>query len=156
MTEKFSETGQKVIRHAIEISKSRDHNYLSLIHVFTAMSEAESALFIETMQAIGIDSHSVTRLLEQELAKSQPYAGRKMAIPEETRDLFNHALRRARSQGRQQIESHDLFVALFADPNGTPPEILRSLGVDPSSAPDFHHDVDRLIKDIELHFKNNS
>jgi ATP-dependent Clp protease ATP-binding subunit ClpA len=136
MTDKFSETGQKVVRRAIEVSKSRDHNFLSVVHVFTALGDVESALFIETMQAVGIDPHSVTRLLDQELAKSPQYVGRKMAIPEPTRDLFNRALRRARSQGRQQIESYDLFATLFTDPNGAPAEILRRLGVDPSSATD--------------------
>ncbi len=136
MTDKFSETGQKVVRRAIEVSKSRDHNFLSVVHVFTALGDVENALFAETMQAIGIDPHSVTRLLDQELAKSPQYVGRKMAIPETTRDLFNRALRRARTQGRQQIESYDLFATLFTDPNGVPAEILRRLGVDPATATD--------------------
>jgi ATP-dependent Clp protease ATP-binding subunit ClpA len=134
MTDKFSETGQKVVRRAIEVSKSRDHNFLSVVHLFTALGEIESALFSETMQAVGIDPHSVTRLLEQELAKSPIHVGRKMAIPEPTRDLFNRALRRARSQGRQQIESYDLFATLFTDQSGVPAEILRRLGVDPADA----------------------
>jgi len=134
MTDKFSETGQKVVRRAIEVSKSRDHNFLSVVHLFTALGEIEGALFSETMQAVGIDPHSVTRLLEQELAKSPIHVGRKMAIPEPTRDLFNRALRRARSQGRQTIESYDLFATLFTDQGGVPAEILRRLGVDPGEA----------------------
>src|SRR5215510_4094037 len=134
MTDKFSDTGQKVMRRAIEVSRSRDHNFLSLSHVFTALSEIESELFAEAMQAVGIDPHSVTRLLEQELAKSPIHVGRKMAIPEPTRDLFNRALRRARSQGRQTIESYDLFATLFTDQSGAPAEILRRLGVDPADA----------------------
>src|SRR5574341_1927720 len=136
MTDKFSETGQKVFRRAIEVSKSRDHNFLSVVHVFTALGDVETALFLETMQAVGIDPHSVTRLLDHELAKSPQYVGKKMAIPEPTRDLFNRALRRARSQGRQQIESYDLFATLFPDPNGAPAEILRGLGVDPALVAD--------------------
>jgi ATP-dependent Clp protease ATP-binding subunit ClpC len=134
MTDKFSETGQKVVRRAIEVSKSRDHNFLSVVHLFSALGEIESALFSETMQAVGIDPHSVTRLLDQELAKSPIHVGRKMAIPEPTRDLFNRALRRARSQGRQTIESYDLFATLFTDQSGAPAEILRRLGVDPADA----------------------
>ncbi|HKQ78464.1 MAG TPA: ATP-dependent Clp protease ATP-binding subunit [Blastocatellia bacterium] len=134
MTDKFSETGQKVVRRAIEVSRSRDHNFLSVVHVFTALGDVESALFIETMQAVGIDPPSVTRLLEQELTKSPIHTGKKMAIPEATRDLFNRALRRARSQGRQQIESYDLFATLFTDLGGVPAEILRRLGVDPANA----------------------
>src|SRR5215467_844489 len=134
MTDKFSETGQKVVRRAIEVSRSRDHNFLSVVHVFTALGDVESALFVETMQAVGIDPHSVTRLLEQELTKSPIHVGKKMAIPEATRDLFNRALRRARSQGRQTIESYDLFATLFTDQSGAPAEILRRLGVDPADA----------------------
>ncbi|MGH9936228.1 MAG: Clp protease N-terminal domain-containing protein [Blastocatellia bacterium] len=122
------------MRRAIEVSKSRDHNFLALSHFFAALADVESALFAETMRAIGIDPDSVTRLLDQELDKSPVHVGRKMAIPEPTRELFNRALRRARSQGRQQIESYDLFATLFTDPNVLPAEILRRLGVDPAMA----------------------
>jgi hypothetical protein len=134
MTDRFSETGQKVVRRAIEVSKSHDHNFLSLSHVLAALSQVESALFVEGMKAIPVDPDSVTRLLEQELAKSPIHVGRKMAIPEPTRDLFNRALRRARSQGRQTIESYDLFATLFTDQNGQPAELLRRIGVDPALA----------------------
>ena len=134
MTDKFSETGQKVMRRAIEVSRSHDHGFLSLSHVFTALSEIESALFAEAMRAVGVDPRSVTNLLDQELSESPRHVGRKMAIPEATRDLLNRALRRARAQGRQQIESYDLFATLFTDQNGAPAELLRRLGVDPAQA----------------------
>src|SRR5215510_12875036 len=134
MMDKFSETGQKVMRRAIEVSRSHDHGFLSLSHVFTALSEIESELFAEAMQAVGADPSSVTNLLDQVLSESPRHVGRKMAIPEETRDLLNRALRRARAQGRQQIESYDLFATLFTDPNGAPSELLRRLGVDPAQA----------------------
>ncbi|HEV2669063.1 MAG TPA: Clp protease N-terminal domain-containing protein [Blastocatellia bacterium] len=134
MTDKFSEAGQKVVRRAIDESKSRDHNFLGVIHLFMALIEVESALYVETMQAIGVDPNSVTLLLEEELAKSPIHVGRKMAIPEQARDLLNRALRRARAQGRRQIESYDLFAMLFTDMSGPPAEILRRLGVDPPLA----------------------
>lgn len=131
MTDKFSDTGQKVIFRAIEVSKSRDHNFLSVEHIFTALSDVENNLFSETMQSIGVDPRAVGHLLEQELTKSRQYVGKKMYIADTTRDLFNRALKRARSQGRQQIESYDLFATLFTDQAGKPAEILRALGVDP-------------------------
>jgi hypothetical protein len=134
MTDKFSETGQRVVRRAIEVSRSHDHNFLSPSHVFTALSEIESALFAEAMGSVGVDPRSVTNLLDQELSESPRYVGRKMAIPEATRDLLNRALRRARAQGRQQIESYDLFATLFTEPNGAPAELLRRLGIDPAQA----------------------
>ena len=131
MTDKFSESGQKVIYRAIEVSKGRDHNFLSVEHIFTALSEIESSLYHESMLSIGVDSKAVGHLLEQELAKSRQYVGKKMYIADTTRELFNRALKRARQNSRQQIESYDLFVSLFSDPNGIPAEILRRLGVDP-------------------------
>jgi ATP-dependent Clp protease ATP-binding subunit ClpA len=134
MTDKFSESGQKIIYRAIEVSKNRDHNFLSVVHIFNALSDIENSLFNESMQSIGVDPRSVSHLIDQELAKSHQYVGKKMYIADTTRDLFNRALRRARQNGRQQIESFDLFVTLFADPNGAPADILRRLGVEPGRA----------------------
>jgi GNAT superfamily N-acetyltransferase len=154
MTDKFSETGQKVTRRAIEVSKSRDHNFLGVTHLFMALAEIEGPLFVETMQAVGIDPNSVIRLLEGELVDSPQYPGRKMGIPEPTRDLFNRALRRARSQGRQQIESYDLFATLFADPNGAPAELLRRLGFDPAVAVAAGDTISQRVRRREGHTRD--
>ncbi len=134
MTDKFSESGQKVLYRAIEVSKGRDHNFLSVEHIFTALNEIEKGLFVESMESLGVDVEAVGHLLEQELAKSRQYVGKKMYIADTTRELFNRALKRARQNSRQQIESYDLFVSLFSDPNGVPAEILRRLGADPMLA----------------------
>src|SRR5215470_16344435 len=134
MTDKFSGAGQNVVRRAIDMSRSCNHNYLGLLHILAALSEIESVLFAEGMRAIDVDPHSVKSMVNQELSQSPVHVGRKMAIPEPTRDLFNRALRRARSQGRQQIESYDLFASLFTDQSGVPAEILRRLSVDPVDA----------------------
>jgi ATP-dependent Clp protease ATP-binding subunit ClpA len=134
MTDKFSESGQKVIYRAIEVSKNRDHNFLSVVHIFTALSDVENSLFSESMQSIGLDPRAVSHSIDQELAKSHQYVGKKMYIADTTRELFNRALKRARQNGRQQIESFDLFVTLFSDPNGVPAEILRRHGVEPVRA----------------------
>ena len=134
MTDKFSQTGQMVMRRAIDASKSRDHNFLGVTHLLMALAELEGPLFVETMRVVGVDPNSVICLLEEELAKSPVNVGRKMAIPEPTRDLLNRALKRARAQGRKQIESYDLFAIILTDPNGAPAELLLRLGVDPAQA----------------------
>src|SRR5262245_20125913 len=146
MTDKFSESGQKVIRRAIDVSKSRDHNFLGVTHLFMALAELEGPLFVETMRGVSVDPNSAIRLLEEELAKSPVHVGRNMGIPEPTRDLFNRALRRVRAQGRQQIESYDLFASLFTDLNGTPAEILRRLGVNPALATEA---ISQFIRPLE-------
>src|SRR5262245_25146002 len=134
MTDKFSENGQKVISRAIELSKNLNHHFLSVAHIFTALSDVESALFAEMMQSVGINPKSITHLLEQELAKKPQYLGHALAVTEQTMDLLKFALGRARSLGRQHIEPHDIFVGLFTDSNGLPVEMLRRLGVDPANA----------------------
>jgi ATP-dependent Clp protease ATP-binding subunit ClpC len=134
LTDKFSESGQKVIYRAIEESRRREHNFLSVEHIFTALGEVETALFADAMQAVGVDPAQVRQMLEGELAKSRQYVGKKMYIADQTRELFNRALKRARQHGRQTIDAVDLFVTLFSDAAGTPAEILRRLGVDPTFA----------------------
>lgn len=136
LTDKFSESGQKIIYRAIEESRRREHNFLSPEHIFTVFGEVEANLFTESMQSIGADPDAVKESLEQELSKNRQYFtnNKKMYIPDPTRELFNRALKRARQHGRQTIDSIDLFVTLFADPQGVPAEILRRLGVEPQYA----------------------
>ncbi len=149
MQDKFSETGLKVIHRAIKESQRREQNYLGVEHIFTSLSELESELFTETMQTIGIEARAVMHMLEQELLKSRQYVGKKMYITDTARDLFNRSLKRARQGGRQQIEALDLFVSLFADPQGVPADILRRLGVDSQEA------VDSIARNIRNREQQN-
>lgn len=142
LTDKFSESGQKVIYRAIEESRRRDHNFLSVEHIFTALGEVEHGLFTEILRSINVEPQMVSQLLEQELAKSRQYVGKKMYIADTTRELFNRSLKRARQQGRQTIESFDLFATLFADPAGSPAEILRRLGADPNLA------MEKIVQEV--------
>jgi ATP-dependent Clp protease ATP-binding subunit ClpC len=134
MTDKFAESGQKVVHRALEESRRRDHNFLSVEHIFTALGDVENQLYTDSIQAIGLDPQAVNNALDVELSKVRQYVGKKIYIADTTRDLFNRALKRARQNGRQTIESFDLFVSLFADPAGVPADILRDLGADPNRA----------------------
>ena len=128
--DRFSQTGKRVIRRAIDESRSRGHNLLLLLHILVAIKDVENELFTKGMQAVNVDPKDVSEQLEQEIAKIQQHVGRRIRIAESTRELFNRSLRRARKQGRQTIEAADLFLNLFAEPNGAPIEILRRLGAD--------------------------
>src|SRR5262245_7884404 len=133
LTDKFSESGEKVIRRAFDLSNSLNHHLLSVAHIFTALSDVENELFVQTMRSIGVNPKSVTQLLEQELAKKPQYLGRQVDFPEQTWELLNHAMKRSRSRGSNLIESYDIFAGLFMDPEGLPVDILRRLGIDPVS-----------------------
>jgi hypothetical protein len=129
--DRFSESGKRVLHHAIKESRSRDHNFLSATHIFVAIKEVESELFTRVMRAIDVDPKDISELLENDLAKRRRHVSKKLHISDSARNLFSRALKRARLQGRQTIEPHDLFVSLFADPTGAPAEALRRLGADP-------------------------
>jgi ATP-dependent Clp protease ATP-binding subunit ClpA len=138
LTQKFSESGQKVIVRAVEESKRREHNFLSVEHIFYALTEAESEMLTKALQSNGVNEQMVTSLLEQELSKSHEYASHKsLFITNPTCDLFTRAMERARAHGRQETDSFDLFIALFDDPVGTPAKILRRLGADPDRFANF-------------------
>jgi ATP-dependent Clp protease ATP-binding subunit ClpC len=155
MADRFSWSGQKVMRRAIELSMNFDHHHLSVAHIFTAIGDVEGALFQETMQSVSVNPQSVNRLLDEELAKKPQHLEIRMAIPELTLDLFNSALRRARSLGRQQIDSYDLIVALFTDPKGLPADILRRLGVDPVSATETISQLIRIREEQDANPKRS-
>jgi ATP-dependent Clp protease ATP-binding subunit ClpC len=134
MTDKFSESGQKVVHRALEESRKREHNFLAVEHIFSALGEIESQLLNDAIEAVGVEPPAVHQLLEVELKKDRQYVGKKVHVAETTRELFKRALNRARQSGRQTIESFDLLVSLFADPAGVPADILRRLGADPARA----------------------
>lgn len=134
MTDKFSESGQKVVHRALEESRKRDHNFLAVEHIFSALEEIERQLLTDAITAVGVDPSAVGQLLEVELGKNRQHVGKKIHVTETTRELFKRALNRARQGGRQTIESFDLLASLFADPTGVPADILRRLGADPNRA----------------------
>jgi len=132
LRDKFSESAQKVINRAVEESRRREHNFLSVEHIFYALGEVEGPLLTKVLQSNGVDPQMITSLLEQELSKPHHHlVNKQMYLTDPTRELFTRALKRARLRGRQRIESSDLFVSLFADPTGTPADMLRRLGADP-------------------------
>src|SRR5262249_43734899 len=131
MADKFTESGQKVVRRAIEISKQRGHNYVSIEHVFQAICDSENELVEEAAMVAGVfPLQKLLQALDEELTKLKPYIGRKMYISDITRDLFNRTLTIARQDGRQQITSADLFLGLFEDSQAAPTLIMSKLGAD--------------------------
>jgi hypothetical protein len=127
---RFAESGRSVLHYAINESRRRHHNVLLLVHIFVAIKEVANELFNSGMEAVNVDPQEVSKLIEEELDKSDRKEGTKMYIAETTRELFNRALKRARKQRRRTIEAADLFVNLFSDSHGAPMEILRRLGAD--------------------------
>jgi ATP-dependent Clp protease ATP-binding subunit ClpC len=128
-TEKFAESGRRLIRKSYEEARSRDHNQVAPEHVLLSIAEVERPFFNEVMQSLNLDPQVVLQALETKLSQ-RDYIGRGMKMSESLRTLLANALKHAHERGRRNIESTDLFVALFKDLHSFPVELLRRLGAD--------------------------
>jgi ATP-dependent Clp protease ATP-binding subunit ClpA len=129
--DKFSESGRRVMGRAIEESRHRDHNIVAPEHILAALIEVERSLFNEVMQSLNIDPQAVIRALNEQLSVARQFTGRGVRLDPSCRTILRLALDRARSMGRNEIDSSDLFVALFQDRDSAPVELMRRLGADP-------------------------
>ncbi|HXI62156.1 MAG TPA: ATP-dependent Clp protease ATP-binding subunit [Pyrinomonadaceae bacterium] len=130
--DKFSESGQRIFQNALNESRRRDQNYISVEHIVSALSKEEPDLFNSTMRSLALDPINVARAIEHRLDSARQHVGKGVRIAPDTTDLFKRALERARSRGRKTIEATDIFDvlskydSLFVD-------VLRSLGANPEA-----------------------
>jgi ATP-dependent Clp protease ATP-binding subunit ClpA len=130
--DKFSESGQRVFQNALNESRKRDQNYISVEHIISALSKEEPDLFNSTMRSLALDPLNVARAIEHRLDSARQHVGKGVRIAPDTTDLFKRAMERARSRGRKTIEATDMFDvlskydSLFVD-------VLRSLGANPEA-----------------------
>jgi ATP-dependent Clp protease ATP-binding subunit ClpC len=129
--DRFSESGQRILEHAMDESKRRDQNYVTIGHILNALTDEEPELFNETMRDLSIDPRTVKMLIEKRIENGRQHTGKGFRIAPETTDLFKRAMDRARSQGRRVIDASDIFYVLSNDERSLLNEVLRNLGVPP-------------------------
>jgi ATP-dependent Clp protease ATP-binding subunit ClpA len=54
--DRFSESGQRVFQNAVNESRRRDQNYISVEHIISALSKEEPDLFNSTMRSLASGS----------------------------------------------------------------------------------------------------
>ncbi len=127
--DKFSDSGRRVLESALDDSKERDQNYVSVGHILHSLTDEEDELFNATMRDLQVDPRSVKLLIEKRVDAGKEHSGKGFRIAPETTDLFKHSMDRARSQGRRVIEASDLFYVLSNDERSLLNDILQNLGV---------------------------
>ena len=127
--DKFSESGRKVLETALDESKRRDQNYVSIEHILHAITTEEAELFNSTMRDLAVDPRSVKLLIEKRLEAGRQHIGKGFRIAPETTELFKRSMDRARSQGRRVIEASDIFYVLSNDERSILNDVLQNLGV---------------------------
>jgi ATP-dependent Clp protease ATP-binding subunit ClpA len=114
---------------ALDESKKRDQNYVSVEHILHAITQEEDELFNSTMRDLAVDPRSVKLLIEKRIESGRQHTGKGFRIAPETTDLFKRSMDRARSQGRRVIEASDIFYVLSNDERSLLNDVLQNLGV---------------------------
>ena len=127
--DRFAESGQRVLEHAVQESRRRDQNYIAVEHILNGLAAEEAELFNSTMRDLTLDPRSVKVLIEKRLENARyQNVNKGIRIAPETIELFKRSMERARAQGRKTIEATDLFMAFSQDENSALMSVLRNLG----------------------------
>ena len=126
--DKFSESGRRVLIGALDESRRRSQNCVSVAHILHALTETEKELFDSKMRELSVDPNSVRSEIEKHLEDSRVHLGERIRVMPETTELFQDSLNRARSQNRRVIEAKDILYFLIAYKYSLLNNILRNLG----------------------------
>ncbi|HEU4796297.1 MAG TPA: AAA family ATPase, partial [Pyrinomonadaceae bacterium] len=131
--DKFGDSGQRILEHALNESRRRDQNFVSVEHILQALTVEEPDMFNSAMRELSLDPVVVKMAIEKRLGSSrQQHVGKGFRIGPDTTDLFKRAMERARRQGRKTIEATDIFEALSSN-DGLFVEVLRTMGANPDA-----------------------
>ncbi|MCK4846755.1 MAG: ATP-dependent Clp protease ATP-binding subunit, partial [Deltaproteobacteria bacterium] len=129
--DKLTPGAERVLDFAIEESKKRQHYYLGVEHIFLAFAKLEESFFREVMKDLNLDMYHVLNFLNEHLNISNKYTGKGLKVLPATNNLFRLAATEAERSSRTEIDSTDLFMAIFQDDQSLPSKIFRSFGLDP-------------------------
>ncbi|MBI5344727.1 MAG: ATP-dependent Clp protease ATP-binding subunit, partial [Deltaproteobacteria bacterium] len=129
--EKQTPSARKLVEAAVEESKNRQHYYLGVEHLFLAFAKVEENFFREVMEDLNLDVYHVLNFLNEHLNISRQYIGFGLKIPPATRNVFRLAREEAQRWGREEIDSTDIFIAIFQENHSLPAKVFRSFGLDP-------------------------
>lgn len=121
----------KVLETAIEESKRRQHYYLGVEHIFFSFAIVEEVLFKDIMCDLNLDANQVIQFLNDHLNVSRQYIGVGLNIPSTTRTIFKLAWEESQRWGRNEIDSTDIFIAIFQENHSLPVKVFRNFGLDP-------------------------
>lgn len=117
--ERFGASGFRVFKHAVKESRRRKQNYVSLAHILLALAIEESDSFQHHLKkmraALRLEEESVAAeiRLDRILDYSPKHEGKDVQIGPDAIGFFRRAMKIARSNGREKIESADLLSGLL-------------------------------------------
>lgn len=131
--DRFGDSGQRILEHALNESRRRDQNFVSVEHILQALTVEEPDMFNSAMRELSLDPIVVKMAIEKRLSSSrQQHVGKGFRIGPDTTDLFRRAMERAKTQGRKTIEATDIFEALSSH-DSLFVDVLRGMGASPEA-----------------------
>src|SRR6185436_16115038 len=95
--DKFGDSGQRILEHALTESRQRDQNFVAVEHILQALMHEEPDMFNSTMRELSLDPIVGTFGIDKRLYTSrQQHVGKGCRILSHITDLFKRAMERAR------------------------------------------------------------
>jgi ATP-dependent Clp protease ATP-binding subunit ClpA len=91
--DKFGESGQRILEHALSESSQRDQNFVAVEHILQALMQEEPDLFNSAMRELSLDPVTVKIAIDKRLDTTrQQHVGKGFRISPDTTDLFKRAM----------------------------------------------------------------
>lgn len=116
---KFAASGLKVFERALQESRRRKQNYVSLGHLLIALDVEDGGSFrylvgkLRADHGLTADAIPAEQAVGKLMESSPKYEGEGVRIGPETKDFLRRAIKIARSNQRQKIEAADLVSAFL-------------------------------------------
>src|SRR3977135_2345377 len=91
--DKFGDSGQRILEHALTESRRRDQNYVSVEHILEALIHEEPDMFNSPIRDLSVDPVQVKMAIDKRLQSTrQQHVGKGFRIAPDTTDLFKRAM----------------------------------------------------------------
>ena len=135
-----SDNLQAVFEKAIETAKKLHHEYLTIEHILLAMLSEES--FNECIKNFGSNADELTKNLQSYLTNncSEIVVQDVVVKPRKTQSVervLNRAFTQVLFNGRQRIESTDVFIAMMGEKRSWSYFYIQQAGIDRDKFADF-------------------
>ncbi len=116
---KFAASGLRVFDHAIEESRRRNQNYVSLGHILVALAAEDGGSFryyvakLRADRGLMADVVPADEALEKIMEWSPKHEGEGIRIGPDTKKFLRSAIKIAQANHREKIEASDLLSAFL-------------------------------------------
>lgn len=129
-TDKMAESARRLIRKSFDEATLRHHNQMTAEHVLLSFARTDPAFFNSVLQSLTLDPQVIFESLERQTSQ---YAGKGhgLKMAESFRILLSNAMKQAQENHRREIESIDLFTAIFTDREDFCSKLFQQSGATP-------------------------